>query len=395
MGGNCVEVEASDGSRIVLDVGLPLTGEPSNVTVPQFAGPVLAALISHPHLDHYGLAERLNPIPPVYIGEEAARLLQAAAFFSPITRPIKPAGYLRDHVPFSLGSFVVTPYLVDHSGFDSYSLLIEADGRRLFYTGDFRGHGRKARLFEDLLANPPRHIDVLITEGTQVGGSDHGGRTESQLEDALVSTCAATEGIVSVFGSAQNVDRLVTAFRAGRRSGRVFMTDLYGATVAAALRPTIPQPGFDGYRVYVPRRQRVLVKQSEQFERVALLGDVRVYLEEVARAPERFLAYLPASTLPELLAKRTLTSAGTALWSMWDGYLAEPSGIRFAETLARAAVPFGALHTSGHATIADIRRLVAALAPRQVVPIHTDSPHAFRQLSTCVSLHDDGSWWAA
>ena len=31
---------------------------------------------------------------------------------------------------------------------DGYSLLICADGERLFYSGDFRGHGRKAALFD-------------------------------------------------------------------------------------------------------------------------------------------------------------------------------------------------------------------------------------------------------
>jgi ribonuclease J len=35
-----------------------------------------------------------------------------------------------------------------HSAYDAYSLLIGADGQRLFYSADFRGHGRKAALFE-------------------------------------------------------------------------------------------------------------------------------------------------------------------------------------------------------------------------------------------------------
>ena len=58
IGGTCIEVEAS-GKRIVLDIGLPLESELTEVPlppVPGFTGPdpsLLGVYISHPHLDHY------------------------------------------------------------------------------------------------------------------------------------------------------------------------------------------------------------------------------------------------------------------------------------------------------------------------------------------------------
>ena len=58
--------------------------------------------------------------------------------------------------PVEIGPFRVTPYLVDHSAFDAYSLLVEADGKRVFYSGDFRGHGRKGKLFEAMVTRPPK-----------------------------------------------------------------------------------------------------------------------------------------------------------------------------------------------------------------------------------------------
>jgi len=69
-------------------------------------------------------------------------------------------------VPFTLGPFTITPYLADHSAYDAFSLLIEAGGRSLFYTGDLRGHGRKATAFERLLADPPSPIHAILMEGT-------------------------------------------------------------------------------------------------------------------------------------------------------------------------------------------------------------------------------------
>jgi ribonuclease J len=95
-------------------------------------------------------------------------LLEAAAFFSPVSDVVEAAGYLVDRTPFVLGPFTITPFLNDHSAFDAYSLLIEADEQRLFYTGDIRALGRKKSLFDKLLADPPAALDVLLMEGTHV-----------------------------------------------------------------------------------------------------------------------------------------------------------------------------------------------------------------------------------
>jgi mRNA degradation ribonuclease J1/J2 len=52
--------------------------------------------------------------------------------------------------------------LVDHSGFDSFAFLIESEDKKIFYSGDFRGHGRKSILFDNILKNPPKDIDYLL-----------------------------------------------------------------------------------------------------------------------------------------------------------------------------------------------------------------------------------------
>jgi ribonuclease J len=77
--------------------------------------------------------------------------------------------------------------------------------------------------------------------------------------------------------SAQNIDRLVTMFRACLRSGRQLVLDHYGASIAAATaNGNIPQAGFDGLLVYVPQRQRVQVKALGEFDRVSGIRAVRI-----------------------------------------------------------------------------------------------------------------------
>jgi ribonuclease J len=64
--------------------------------------------------------------------------------------------------------------------------------------------------------------------------------------------------------SAQNVDRMVTLYRAAKRAGRIFVTDLYAPTVARATSRTgTPQADGDGVRVFVPSSQRIAVKRAD------------------------------------------------------------------------------------------------------------------------------------
>ena len=130
---------------------------------------LLGVLISHAHADHWGLLESVHPNVPRYLGKAGADILRAAQFWG-TGSDLRETGHLEHGVPMTLGPFRVTPYLVDHSAFDAYAMLIEAGGQRLFYTGDLRGHGRKAGSFERLLTEPPADIDTLLVEGTNLGG---------------------------------------------------------------------------------------------------------------------------------------------------------------------------------------------------------------------------------
>ena len=120
-------------------------------------------------MDHYGLAKYIRPEVPVYIGEAAHNIMKAASAYVPNGTYFTAPHFIANLTPVEIGPFRITPYLVDHSAFDAYSLLVEADGKRVFYSGDFRGHGRKRKLFEAMVARPLKDIDVLLMEGTTIG----------------------------------------------------------------------------------------------------------------------------------------------------------------------------------------------------------------------------------
>jgi len=134
IGGTCIEVEAQD-KRLVLDIGMSLDApDPEAVELPTVQGfaeadfSLLGILLSHPHQDHYGLAHRVPPKTLFLMGEAAERIMKAATIFTKSGGKFANVKHLVDRQPIHLGPFTITPYLVDHSAFDSYAVLVEADG---------------------------------------------------------------------------------------------------------------------------------------------------------------------------------------------------------------------------------------------------------------------------
>ena len=217
--------------------------------------------------------------------------MKAASDWVPNGHAFANPRFIANRQPVEIGPFRVTPYLVDHSAFDAYALLVEADGKRVFYSGDFRGHGRKAGLFDALTANPPKDIDVLLMEGTTIGrtGTDERFATETDLERAFVQAFRETRGLHFVWTSSQNIDRIVTIFRAAKRTGRVLLIDLYTAVVLEATgRDTIPQSDWEGVKLYIPhRQQQVFIKGKALFDDLKRHKAGRVFREDLPRLAKR------------------------------------------------------------------------------------------------------------
>lgn len=405
IGGSCVEL-AYDGQRLVLDLGLPLEADfPDEISLPPISGLVrkdrnlLGVLISHGHPDHWGLAARIDRDVPIYMGEVTSRILREAQFFTPTGADFAPFGFLRHQRPLVIGPFTVTPHLVDHSAYDAYAIEVEAGGRRLLYSGDLRGHGRRPGLLTDMVQSVGRPVDVLLLEGTHVrdasAASQPTALTEQDVEELCIGLFTKTEGMVLAAYSPQNVDRMTTLYRAARASGRQLVLDLYAASIAAVVDdPDVPRWDSDDVLIYVPQVQRIKVKRSAEFNRVDELRVRRIYGEELATRARELVVTFRASMIRELQQAACLQAAAVA-WSMWAGYLERPDSARLLTWLETNRIGLEVVHASGHASVTDLQWLASALDPSVVVPIHTASPELFADLFDQVSTHPDGEWWMA
>ena len=402
IGGSCVEIE-SQGQRIVLDIGLPLHGAdadgPPLPPVQGFEHPdpgLLGVIISHAHLDHYGLAHLLPPKTPFLIGQAGENILRAAALFSPTGLGLNCATHLEDRQPIQLGPFAITPFLVDHSAYDAYAILVQADGRSLFYTGDLRAHGRKGALFEKLLREPPSQVDVLLMEGTTVGRPDaeKGFATEAELEHAMVEVFKQMAGMALVWCSGQNIDRLVTVFRACRRAGRQLIIDMYTAEILRATgNANVPQADWDFIKVFLPQSQKRRIKAAGAFDVANRYGkEDRIFSEKLAAAAPKSVMIFRPSMMADLDQAKCLNGAGL-VYSMWSGYLRDEKNRPLLQWVADRQIPLVECHTSGHASVEDLQRLRRCFASAPVVPIHTQHADRFVKLFGNVQFRKDGQWW--
>jgi len=401
VGGTCVELESS-GRRILLDLGMPLDAEEGEIQLPDVPGlqgddpSLLGIVISHLHGDHCGLAPYAAPGLPIAMGAVAARILREAEFFTGRPPLAEPRWALRDCEPFETGPFRITPYQVEHSAFDAFALLVEAAGRRLFYTGDFRAHGNDREPFERLLRAPPRDVHAMLMEGTQLGDGREGeGPSEDDLRVVLARRFREWPGLVLAAWSSQNLDRTRTVYEAARAAGRTLVLDLYTATLTAAARaPGVPVPGDEGLEVFCRRRERIQVKEAGEFKRTNAIRQTRIFPEELApRAHDLVMMFRP-SMISELERAGALTGA-LAIWSVWRGYLEQPVELRMQQVLKRHGVELERHHVAGHAYVSDLKRLVEAIRPERVVPIHTASPGEYATRIPGAVPMPDGVWWHA
>ncbi|MBA4389305.1 MAG: MBL fold metallo-hydrolase [Verrucomicrobia bacterium] len=418
IGGSCVELAAAAGERILLDIGMPLTrpdgrdwpcgmlARPSATlrregVLPDIAGlyrgetPRFAAVIlSHAHLDHYGLSHHVHPDIPVYGSPGTLAMLRASQLFVPDAVLPSDLRELPDEGVLTIGPFAVNGIPVDHVAPDSRALLVESDGRRLLYSGDLRAHGRRPELFDALPAAAGK-VDVLVLEGTTVGQpcGSHGFANEIEVERRLAELLKKERGLVVVLASGQNIDRAVSVYRAARSAGRELVIDAYQAYVLMTLkeiRPDAPQFDSPGVRVkFVDYHVKKLKAAGLWGLACEMSRAAKVKTEQMSAEPGRFV-YLARASGSTTLLLRALERSGLPkiVWSQWKGYLERGGAVpRFCE---ERGIGVEVIHSGGHAHPEDLVEMVRMIQPKLIVPIHTEAGSSFGDLFQNVEIVGDG-----
>ena len=313
---------------------------------------------------------RLFPDIPLYIGKKAYDIVKVSAEYRRKPSYVHPCGFLSDGVPVTVGDITVTPFLCDHSAFDSYMLLCESNGRSVLYTGDFRSTGRKS--FDRLLSVLPDSVDILICEGTTLSRPAYLPVSESMLEQQASELFKSTDGPVFVLQSSANIDRTVTMYRAARKNHRVFLQELYMAQISACAGKNIPNPGFNDVFTFITTPARY--EELEKFRH--RVGKNRI-------AGMNFVMCVRISMLPYIkrLSETMSFKGGILVYSIWDGYRRDEKMKEFLSECTSLGLKIKSLHTGGHADAATIRTLMSKVNAKRVIPVHTLSPETLLKLT--------------
>ena len=121
---------------------------------------------------------------------------------------------------------IVTPIGTDHSAFDAHMLLIECDGKKLLYTGDFRCHGQRGKAVIPAIKTYAGKCDAMICEGTTLSRKKEKPLTEFELQ-LKAKELFQDNSYSFVMCSSTNIDRIAAIHKAALSADRLFVCDEY------------------------------------------------------------------------------------------------------------------------------------------------------------------------
>lgn len=362
IGGMVTEVSTTS-TRIFIDMGSELPDEngvarEENLTVEgvtQGEKNCDAVFFTHYHGDHIGMLAAILPGVPLYMGEAAKEiyLVLQKRLNSGTVAAIEAIKTFQARDKITIGDITVTPFMVDHSAYDAYMFLIEAGGKKILHTGDFRMHGFRGGKTVLMLQKYVGQVDVLITEGTMLARDDSKLKTEYALQKEI-KACLEQYKYVFVFCSSTNIDRLASINQATPR-GKYFLCDAYQKDVLAVAKK------FGGQHTSLYAFEKVTTIGRNIADRIENRGFCMVV------RPNRIFTEIMEQY------KQTHNAECLVIYSMWDGYLAQP-GSKMKELMDGFQHTVH-LHTSGHATRQAIMDVCSTVAPKDaVIPVHSEAP---------------------
>ena len=363
IGGSAIEISTAS-TRIILDFGNELSLDekytPINLDIegvtkglPDCNGIV----ISHYHMDHLGQLTSALPEIPLYMGELSKEVAMISAEYQDKNLYLRLLGAntFRGGEAFTIGDIRIRPLVIDHSAADSYMFVIEAEGKHVLYTGDFRMHGLRHHILDQLVNTYIGEVDVLITEGTSLSRDADKYISEAAVLDDI-SSYIQDGKYVFVMCSSTNIDRIMGIWQ-NMPTDKVLICDAYQKRI---LDTVINNVYYESslYR----RHDSPLVLNKGSYP--------KYYMDHgfvsLVRGTENFISQIKEFSKDDV----------RIIYSMWTGYIEENLALK---TLLET-YPTYICHASGHVSKDDLIKFIELVNPDAIIPVHTDNPERLEEL---------------
>ena len=382
IGGCLTEISSCKGTKILIDIGSNLPSSDGSIKPeieldgltkgrPSFD----AVFVTHYHGDHIGLYNKVIPEIPIYTGEISKgiymivqkMLNQVDLISNEDIEKIKTfkTFHIKEHI--KIKDITITPIYSDHSAFDSYMFIIEADGKKLLHTGDFRVHGQRGKSVLKAIQLYVNKVDCLICEGTTLTRNENEILTEAQLQKKAENIFKNNK-YNFILCSSTNIDRIAAFHKAALNSNKMFICDKYQGEILE----------------YVSKNARSgLYKFNEGEE-----SKVYYYGENMQTAMKKygFVMLVRANDKFKNIIKQFENYH--FIYSQWLGY---SKGTSENDKKIQEFIPkeIEYLHTSGHATPEAIKQIINITNPDMVIPIHTEGKEKIKGLTDKALILDD------
>lgn len=390
IGGVFTEI-SSKQAQIIIDFGDDLDGvkrleniEGLTIGKPAYDG----VFVTHNHQDHMGRIDDILEDVPVYMSDLSRKIFETVFCFSKNKGKIRRETInLKEEKTITIKDMKITPYIVDHSAYNSFMLLIEADGKRILHTGDFRNHGYKGILLESTLKKIGK-IDLLITEGTTFSREQVKSKTEKELVDDIVEKTKKYDQVLMLM-STTNIDRVTTMQKVANRTGKTVIHDIILSNVLQLVTQKIPNAlNSKNIGVFLPSNT-YKKREREEYRQYIELFQERIN-ETGNLLHGKFIMNIRVSMLKniERLKDKVLNNC-CIVYSMWEGYKRENMYKNFLDKMKELEIDVFDLHVSGHADYTAFNQVIDIAKPDAVIPMHTENKEKIKDFTDKAVILND------
>lgn len=259
-------------------------------------------------------------------------------------------------VPIRVGDIRVTPFFTCHSIYDAHMFLVEADGKRIWHTGDYRQHGYMGKGLLPMLRRYATDIAVLITEGTMLKRKDkciH----ECEVSRKMESVMQAFK-YVFVLASATDIERLASIKVAAKNIQKPLC--ILSLFMKRTMELFTEREGNLG---------RGLFSFSPLFYTDRLYSKLRDKGFTMVVGPSQGDKVKP-------LLNRLPQEETILIYSSWNGYYMREEQVRANAKYKEFREMFHNvvdIHTSGHVDRDAIKKVIGMMHPKEVICIHKEA----------------------
>lgn len=346
-----------------------------------------AVLLSHYHSDHTGRIDLIDPKIPVYCGRTTALIHEAYSRSGGSPLDDHELRTFRTGDKFRVGSIEVEPVHVDHSIPGAYGFMLHTSEGTIAYTGDFRFHGPQGEMTDDFVARATQARPVLLlSEGTRVDdGPAKAEYGEAGVAEQTRRLLSRSKRLVLSSFRGNDFDRVVSFHAACSETGRRLVVSTKVAILLEGLRRDdklkVPRLGED-VLVYIRRKGKGAYDDKDYYTWERDFLEDGVTAGDIRKKQSEFLVHMDQWYLPELIDIHP-EPGGAYIHATTEAFNEE--GERDEQVIRNWVehyyFSYHQIHASGHAPMARVKALVAGIAARKLVPIHTERPDLFRGMS--------------